>query len=419
MRRGGMLLMTLLAGCASTGPGGLSWEAGPDTPQLWTETRLAPELVASFRDHPRFRGETLAVGLPPASGAGQTRLDRQLAERLEARLLEETGLRVLPPADGGCGSAAAYRIGYVTRVTGSTARIEARVWDAVAGEWVTGVGGRWRGSLQGGTLAAARAPASDGLPGSEPGFPLPAADLAATAEALATGLACELRQAGSVPGRIVASDSDHALENLTAGRLAGRLRTAETGGPGTLSLVTAPASGNVRVVMARLVYETGQVTASVYQRTSPPVAAGAAAPVPAEHRRVHLTALACGEDCLGVRVRSSGDSLLLAVLEGRGLFSLEGCERRRITDTGTARSIRIVDPDVAWASFYGVSAGDGSRVRLRELANGLPSACNTGPGAAGRETVWLDELARLVEDPEQDIAWDALRVVPGSGEGRL
>ncbi len=417
-----ILAVCWVAGCASQSPGALSWETGTGSPERWLEANLAADVAEVLSTHPRFRGETLAVGLPASPGFTATSLDRQLEEQLEARLLGTPGLRVLPPDTGGCGGRqAAYRIGFVTRLGDGGDRVEARVWDAVEGEWVTGVGGHWQGRLAGRAARAARTPAPAAAPPGSADRPLDAADPAPVADALAGALECALTAASLPPGPVTAQSPDERIAGLTAIRLSARLAAPDDPPAWVLAVERVPVAGRRDLVVARMNSAEGAVSASIYltraaaePKPAPPTFAPAptADPVPDAPR---LAAVDCGPDCVGVRLAPATDAVLLAVLAGRGLFSLEGCETQ---ESQGAQVVLLRERGVSWASFYGITAAVAGRGALRQLEADLPRFCDGQRDSRGADPAWLDDLARLASNPRTPVAWDGIRVLAPAGGAR-
>ncbi len=411
-----------LAGCASQSPGALSWEQESGSPERWLEASLAPDIANVLSTHPRFRGETISVGLPDSPGVTPTALDRQLEEQLEGRLLGIPGLRVLPPGAGGCGGRqAAYRIGFVTRLGASGDRVEARIWDAVAEEWVTGVGGHWQGRLAGRPGRAAETPAPAlAAPGSAD-RPLPASDPLPAADALAGALECALATANLAPGSVTAATGGGGIAGLTATRLSSRLAAPDEGPAWVLATERVPVAGERDLVIARMDSAEGAVSASIYLRTTA-ARPDARLPSPAPVRSAavspeapRLAAVECGPGCLGVRVAPDSDAVLLAVLGGRGLFSLQGCGTR--VSQGS-RVVRVRDNGVPWVSFYGITATNAGRSALLRLEADLPRFCDSERNGRGADPAWLDDLARMASNPATPVAWDGIRVLAPAGGTR-
>jgi hypothetical protein len=98
----------------------------------------------------------------------------------------------------------------------------------------------------------------------------------------------------------------------------------------------------------------------------------------------------------------------VAVLAGRGLFSLEGCGA--VTARDGERTVRLHDPDLPWASFYAIAADADTRPALAALAARLPRACGSGSPQRGGDRRWLESLADLADGPSAGLAWNGLRV---------
>ncbi len=199
----------LLAGCAQ--------HPTPDTQgndsslQRWLDAELAPYLAEQLSEHPRFRGESvILVRLDgPDIQPDIDGLTRNLRDQLMDSLLTDAVVRLpwqpqQPQAQHHrrldqvqCGRIrdASYYIGIeVTHSATAQYRVSVRALDIRAGEWVSGFGKHWSGSLTSGELHALQERRSDEslrglrvLP-----FSSGHSDLAATY--LANNLSCLLRQ---------------------------------------------------------------------------------------------------------------------------------------------------------------------------------------------------------------------------------
>ena len=417
MRVATSLAALFFAGCAVHGPATPGSHAGGLTPEAWVDRALAPDLTRVLSTHPRFRGETLSLGLPPEATADSSRLDRALETRLEEHLIAEPGLRIRPPpASAGCGvDEAAYRIGFVTSTGSAMDTVQARIWDTQAAEWVAGVGGRWEGRLTGPDARAAASPAAmTGAPGSIH-QPLPAGDPAPLAQALADRLECALAAAGLHGGPV--TTAQEGVATLAAMRLSARLASRARPQPAwDLSVTPVAVNENHELVMARLVSDAGAVTASAYRSIRQSgVRSGAAGERQPGVAAPRLVPLPCGSHCVGVRAVAPGDAVLVAILAGRGLFSLQGCGS--LPGGQDERSVRLRDPNLPWASFYAIAADARTRPALLALERRLPRMCGRDTPERGGDRRWLESLAALADEPSVGLAWNGLRVAaPARGE---
>ncbi len=179
--------------------------------QRWLDAELAPYLTQQLGQHPRFRDETVILVRLDGSDiqADIDGLTRSMRDQLMDRLLTDAGVRLpwqpqqrpaqhhrrLDQVECGRIRDANYYIGIeITRSATAQYRVAVRALDVRAGEWVSGFGKRWSGTLTSGELHALQERRSDEslrglrvLPFSS-GHP----DLAASY--LANNLSCLLRQ---------------------------------------------------------------------------------------------------------------------------------------------------------------------------------------------------------------------------------
>jgi hypothetical protein len=179
--------------------------------QRWLDAELAPYLAQQLGQHPRFKDETVILVRLDGSDiqADIDGLTRSMRDQLMDSLLTDAGVRLpwqpqqqpaqhhrrLDQVECGRIRDANYYIGIeITRSTTAQYRVAVRALDVRAGEWVSGFGKRWSGTLTSGELRALQERRSDEslrglrvLPFSS-GHP----DLAASY--LANNLSCLLRQ---------------------------------------------------------------------------------------------------------------------------------------------------------------------------------------------------------------------------------
>jgi len=160
------LVLNLLqpTGCAQ-GPYRVDALHGKDSAlQSWVATELAPYLAQELGQHPRFKGEPVAlVKLEgPDVQPDIDNLTRNIRDQVRDTLLATPGVR-LPwqpqqyeeqhhrrLADVDCGRIrdADYYIGFeITRTPNKHYRASVRALDVRAGEWVSGFGKSWEGYL--------------------------------------------------------------------------------------------------------------------------------------------------------------------------------------------------------------------------------------------------------------------------------
>jgi hypothetical protein len=179
--------------------------------QHWLDTDLAPYLTEQLGEHPRFKGESIIlVRLDgPDIQADIDGLTRRVRDQLMDRLLTQPGVtlpwqpqrqpaqhhRRLDQVQCGRIRDANYYIGIeITRSTDSEHRVSVRALDVQAGEWVSGFGKRWSGTLTTGETQALQEHRRDESLRGLRALPFSGAhpDLAATY--LANNLSCLLRQ---------------------------------------------------------------------------------------------------------------------------------------------------------------------------------------------------------------------------------
>ena len=204
-----LLVLLLTAGCSQQ-PLRSNHDTGSSL-QDWIDTELAPYVSQQLGQHPRFKGEpVLVVRLdgddiqPDIDG-----LTRNLRDQLMDSLLKTPGVHVpwqpqqqpaqhhrrLDQVQCGRQRDASYFIGIeITRTATARFRVSVRALDVKAGEWVSGFGQHWSGSLTGSELRALQVRRTDESLRGLRVLPFSAGqpDLAATY--LANNLSCLLRQ---------------------------------------------------------------------------------------------------------------------------------------------------------------------------------------------------------------------------------
>ncbi len=179
--------------------------------QRWLDTELAPYLAEQLGQHPRFKGEpVMLVSLDgPDIQPDIDGLTRSLRDQLMDRLLAEPGVvlpwqpqqqqaqhhRRLEQANCTRIRDADYYIGIeITRSAADRYRVAVRALDVRAGEWVSGFGSSWSGSLSGGELRALQERRSDESLRGLRALPFSSAHPDLAARYLANNLSCLLRQ---------------------------------------------------------------------------------------------------------------------------------------------------------------------------------------------------------------------------------
>jgi hypothetical protein len=438
MTRLAVVLLASLAGtaCTTWGPRSLQdWGDVEATPAEWVDTRLAPELARELREHPRFQGETLAVGLPNELRGPQTEFEQRLDRLLESRLLHASGLRLQPAGDTRCGDeAAAYRLGFVVSPLGREHRVELRMLDARSGEWVTGVADSWQGALpppdQHDHARLAVSPARDGSEAS----PFAAGDADLVARALADELSCALVAARLRAGAVAPEPGNDRLASLVAGYLEALPHPRTASSRWRLAVARNPAGAGLQLVIATLASEDGAVTARRYvvtgsSATGQRVTTAGAEPipprthvVPAVDRRAvvrepepapvapRLDPVACGNGCAGVHYDGDAGATVLVAVPGRGLASTRDCAPAE--GAGGVRLATVPTRGAASLSFYGLAAAGEARDALAQFEAQLPSACRSDGFADSGDT--FARLGELTAEAGSELAWTELRVEAGT-----
>ncbi len=203
------LVLLLTAGCSQTPL--RSADGTVSSLQDWVATELAPYVSQQLGQHPRFKGEPVIIVRldgddiqPDIDG-----LTRNMRDQLMDSLLKTPGVHVpwqpqqqqaqhhrrLDQVQCGRIRDASYFIGIeITRTATARFRVSVRALDVRAGEWVSGFGQHWSGSLTGSELRALQVRHTDESLRGLRVLPFSAGqpDLAATY--LANNLSCLLRQ---------------------------------------------------------------------------------------------------------------------------------------------------------------------------------------------------------------------------------
>jgi hypothetical protein len=436
MKRLAVVLLASLAGtaCTTWAPRSLQdWGDVEATPAEWVDKRLAPDLARELREHPRFQGETLAVGLPVELRGPQTEFEQRLDHLLESRLLHASGLRLQAAGDTRCGDeAAAYRLGFFVSALGHEHRVELRLLDARSGEWVTGVADSWQGALpppdRDDQARLAVSPARDGSQAS----PFAAGDADLVARALADELSCALVAARLRAGAVAPEPGNDRLASLVAGYLEALPHPRTASSRWRLAVARNPAGAGLELVIATLASEDGAVTARRYVATGSTAAGlrvttAVAEPVPtrthvvpAVDRRAsslepapvapRLDPVACGNGCAGVHYDGDAGATVLVAVPGRGLASTRGCAL--VEGAGGVRLATVPTRGAASLSFYGLAAAGAARDALARFEAQLPSACRSDGFADSGDT--FARLGELTAEAGSELAWTELRVEAGT-----
>jgi hypothetical protein len=449
--------------------------------QRWLGAELAPYLAEQLSQHPRFKGEpVMLVSLDgPDIQPDIDGLTRSLRDQLMDSLLSEPGVRLpwqpreqqaqhhrrLEQVNCARIRDANYYIGIeITRSASARYRVAVRALDVRAGEWVSGFGNSWSGSLTGGELRALQERRSDEslrglrvLPFSS-GHP----DLAA--RYLANNLSCLLRQ----------QDEEDLVIYVQA------LRSDEPGLRTLLGLIGNNLSRyrEVRVTDRKqeanflLRGEAHEIQAGLYQvwvllhpknsgehlpgmDTATYVRVLPAGEVPASPRVAgkpvsEKPAIAAMElvrrhsvpgdpdNCMEQRDRTFGTTnvaegcpvLELSVeradrvfvfvhgtRDGVSRLSSGSCGSTGALDTVATRRYRFPTArfsDSDWPTVYAIAVSGSELARqFTGLLQALPDACGTTPGmrADNRDTEqWLGKLDRLIATHSDHAVWTARRI---------
>jgi hypothetical protein len=465
------LVALLASGCAHQ-PARLARSEGSNL-QHWVDSELAPYLVEQLGEHPRFKGEpVILVSLDgPDIQADIDGLTRSLRDQLMDNLLSEPGVRLpwqprqqrpqhhrrLEQVNCARVHDADYYVGIeISRSATAEYRVAVRALDVRAGEWVSGFGKSWSGSLSPAELRALQERRSDEslrglrvLPFSS-GHP----DLAASY--LANNLSCLLRQQDEEDLVIYVAElqSDQAglrtLLNLIGNNLSRYREVRVTERRKEANFVLRGDSHEIQAGLYQLwvvlqpkgsgEHLNGMDTAT-YIRLTPP----GGDPVPkrlAERPRDPEPAITrlelvrrqnlrgntdgCGESsaaCPLLELNAGGAQRVFVFVhgpkDGISRLSAGACasSEATVTDHDATRSYRFPSArfsDSDWPTVYAVAVGNAQLARQFEgLLDVLPDACSNAAGMnpdrpGSRQ--WLDRLDRLIADNREHTAWTARRI---------
>ena len=159
-----LALPLLVSGCAHTPNTAGSAHSGSSPLQHWVDSELSPYLAKQLAEHPRFKGKpVILVRLDgPDVQSEIDGLTRSMRDQLQDVLLTTPGLhlpwqprqaqqqhhRRLQPVNCERLRDAWYFVGIeVTRIPTGEHRVAVRALDVRQGEWVSGFGKHWRGTL--------------------------------------------------------------------------------------------------------------------------------------------------------------------------------------------------------------------------------------------------------------------------------
>ncbi|MGD2074445.1 MAG: hypothetical protein PVI91_07625 [Gammaproteobacteria bacterium] len=462
----------LSVGCAQQPPRPAEGDAS--SLQHWLDTELAPYLAEQLAEHPRFKGESLIlVSLdgpdiqPEIDG-----LTRRLRDQLMDDLLAEAGVRLPWQAQQrqaehhrrldrvSCQRIrdADYYVGIeISRSATARYRVSVRALDVRAGEWVSGFGQSWSGTLTPGELRALQERRSDESLRGLRVLPFSAEEPDLAASYLANNLSCLLRQ-GEEEDLVIYVESLQSDEpglstlldlignNLSRYRevrvtdvrkeagflLYGEVHEVQAGLYQVWVVLRPRNSGEHLAGMDTATYVRVSSTAGGVARSRKPAIAGMELV-----RRTHRGSGAAG--CEGDRAdRSGGDRandcpeleltvegadrvfvFVHGILDGASRLSSGDCSE---ADEGPAAiqvkrryrfpAARFSPSD--WPTVYAIAvSGPKLAGRLEALLQALPDACGSASGLrAGDDALdpWLDELDRLIAANGEQAVWTARRI---------
>jgi hypothetical protein len=439
--------------------------------QNWVDTDLTPYVAQQLGQHPRFKGEPVIIvrldgdDLQPDIDG----LTRSLRDQLMDGLLKTPGVHVpwqpqQPPAQHHrtlqqiqCSRLrdASYFIGVeIVRSASGQFRVSVRALDVREGEWVSGFGRHWTGSLTASELRALQVRRTDESLRGLRVLPFDAGQPDLAAAYLANNLSCLLRHQDAddlkikVEARPAADPQLRTLLGLIGNNLSRyrEVQVTDAGRQANFVLrgethLIQPGLYQVWVILNPVgsgVHLAGMDTAT-YLRirtadsgvTEHVVARDPRDTKPAIARMELVRRVNAGgnqETChngppgcavLEVDVEHTDQVFVIAHGTREGISQLSGvCDRTVSAQAQPGRHVyrfpetRYTPSD--WTTLYAIAvSGDGPERQLRQLLQELPDACNqTGgmySGASGREQ-WLERLDRFVAANRQHAVWAARRV---------
>ena len=471
----------LAAGCAQTPLRPAQGEGS--ALQRWLDAELAPYLAEQLSRHPRFKSES--VILVRLDGADiQPEIDgltRSLRDQLMDRLLTDATVTLpwqpqQPPAQHHrrldqvqCGRIrdADYYIGIeISRTATAQYRVSVRALDVRAGEWVSGFGNSWSGSLTPGELRALEERRSDESLRGLRVLPFSSEHPDLAASYLANNLSCLLRQQdeedlviyveslkSAKPGlRTLLSLVGNNLSRYHEVRvtdskkeanfvLRGEAHEVQSGLFQVWVVLHPKNSGEHLVGMDTDTYVRMLSAGGVPDRAQPAnrVRSGKPAIAAMELVRRH-SARGDSDSCMGQRdgaARSApvvdgcpvlelsverADQVFVFVhgtRDGLSRLSSATCSHAGEAAAGTPamRSYRFPAarfPDSDWPTVYAIAVSGSELARqFTGLLQRLPDACGKTPGVRADNTSmdqWLDRLDRLLAANSDHAVWTARRL---------
>ena len=464
------LVLLLTAGCSQTPL--RSADGTVSSLQDWVATELAPYVSQQLGQHPRFKGEPVIIVRldgddiqPDIDG-----LTRNMRDQLMDSLLKTPGVHVpwqpqqqqaqhhrrLDQVQCGRIRDASYFIGIeITRTATARFRVSVRALDVRAGEWVSGFGQHWSGSLTGSELRALQVRHTDESLRGLRVLPFSAGqpDLAATY--LANNLSCLLRQQDVEDLKIrvdkISSDQPQLRtllgligNNLSryrevqvtdAGRqenyvLRGEAHLIQPGlyqvwvvlhprdsgvhlaGMDTATYIRIPSAGNDGSGKRRVVQDSSRMTPAITRMEL------------VRHSNRNADRDRCrdglpGCPVLEVDVEQTGQLFVIAHGTKDGISQLSGaCDTTPDAQAGPGRhsyrfpESRFTSSD--WPTVYAIAVSGAEPERqFGQLLRDVPDACSDTSGlhaAAENHDQWLDRLDRLITAHPGRAIWTARRL---------
>ena len=464
------LVLLLTAACSQTPL--RSADGTASSLQDWVATELAPYVSQQLGQHPRFKGEPVIIVRldgddiqPDIDG-----LTRNMRDQLMDSLLKTPGVHVpwqpqqqqaqhhrrLDQVQCGRNRDASYFIGIeITRTATARFRVSVRALDVRAGEWVSGFGQHWSGSLTGSELRALQVRRTDESLRGLRVLPFSAGqpDLAATY--LANNLSCLLRQQDVEDLKIrvdkISSDQPQLRtllgligNNLSryrevqvtdAGRqenyvLRGEAHLIQPGlyqvwvvlhprdsgdhlaGMDTATWIRIPSAGNDGSGKRRVVQDSRRMTPAITRMEL------------VRHSNRNADRDRCrdglhGCPVLEVDVEQTGQLFVIAHGTKDGISQLSGaCDTTPDAQAGSGRhsyrfpESRFTSSD--WPTVYAIAVSGAEPGRqFSQLLRDVPDACSDTSGqhaVADNRDQWLDRLDRLITAHPGRAIWTARRL---------
>lgn len=198
--------------------------AKPRDAETWVSIQVAPALVRTLAQHPRFKGETIRIVVfsddRPAANSSAFALS--LRDRLSAAVFDTPGIRMAAQQEPGARvdctlDAVDYFIGLqISRVDDRDVRIDLRTLDLEDQTWVTGLDFTWQGELTPGQVRLMEDSRADPYFRGHRAAPFDESQTDLLAASLARELACaSMRQTAGEFVVLVSDDGDKLQQGTT------------------------------------------------------------------------------------------------------------------------------------------------------------------------------------------------------------